>query len=321
MPRRKPLPPSRGSSASNEPLGIRELDRFSEASIKKWSGISRDVDELHDVLYFGLEPERRRLGPEIHAALQSAKPKAIQLDRWVRIVTYQYSLAPLSSAGSLHQYGGRFNIGIDVDEGNLRPWPTLYLAENFETSFRERFGLSSDERVDGLRPEELALEHGASHTAVFLRGSLNRLFDIREEACFVALATVLRRIKMPERATRLRKKLQIPPRGLFMAHTPRQMYDMVAKYNWRMWPAQFGLPAPSHILADLVRQAGFEGIIYRSSKGPGDCIALFTDRLTSGSYVELIDSPPPGTHHSRLDDQTAAFLAGWESVPANMRPR
>lgn len=321
MSSRKPVPPSKGPPTSKEPLGIRELDRFSEASLKKWSEMSRDVDELHDVLYFGLEPERRRFGHEILAALQSATPKAIQLDRWVRIVTYQYCLAPLSSAGSLQQYGGRFNVGVDVDEGNLKPWPTLYLADSFETSFRERFGLPSDERVDGLRPEELALEHGASHTAVFLRGTLSRLFDIREEACFMALATVLRRIKMPERATRLRKKLQIPPRGLFMSHTPRQMHEMVAKYNWRMWPAQFGLPAPSHILADFVRQAGFEGILYRSSKGPGDCIALFTDRLASGSFVELIDPPPPGTRHTRLDDHTAEMLAGWESVPANIRPR
>lgn len=321
MRRHKPLPPWKGSSGSNEPQGLHELDRFSEASLRKWETLSNDLDELHGVLYFALEPERRRLHVELIEALRSATPVALGVSRWVRIITYQYSNTPLTSAGSLHGFGGRFNLGTDVDEAPLKPWPTLYLAQDLETAFREKFGLASDQLTHGLTPEELALEQGMSHTTVFVQGSLSRLFDVREMSSFNALAAVLRKIKMPVRARQLKKKLQIPPQGLLMADTAKRIHETVSKHNWRMWPAQFGLPAPSHIVADLVRQAGFEGILYRSSKGPSDCIALFPDLLASGSFIELADSAPPQVDHVRLDEETANKLAGWDSVSPSLRPR
>ena len=41
----------------------------------------------------------------------------------------------------------------------------------------------------------------------------------------------------------------------------------------------------------FVKQAGFEGIIYPSTKGEGECIALFPDQLEgSDSYLELSDN-------------------------------
>ena len=114
------------------------------------------------------------------------------------------------------------------------------------------------------------------------------------------------------------KKLQIPPNSLFMFRTQKRLHESVAKHNWRMWPVQFDL---RHILAELVRQAGFEGIIYRSSKGPNDCVALFPDQMAGGSFVELTDPAPPEVAHVRLDEATASHLDGWDSVAPNMRPR
>lgn len=321
MPRRKPIPPSKGPSGSAEPRGLRELDRFTEASLHKWSILSKDLDELHDVLFFSLEPERRRLRSELIASLDAGVPIALQMQRWVRIVTYQYSHTPLSCAGSLQSYGGRFNVGVDVEESTLNPWSALYLAQDFETAFREKFALSSNETVNGLTPQELALEHGTSHSTVFVLGSLSRLFDIRDQVALRPLASILRKIEMPARARQLMKKLQIPSHALHMANNAKRIHDTVSKHNWRMWPVQFGLPAPSHILADLVRQAGYEGIIYRSSKGPGDCVALFPDQLASASFVELADAGPPQVAHSRLDELTASKLNGWDSVDSAKRLR
>ncbi len=104
-----------------------------------------------------------------------------------------------------------------------------------------------------------------------------------------------------------------------MINTPLRIHESVSKQNWRLWPAQFGLPAPSHILADLVRRAGFEGIIYRSSKAPGDCVAIFPDRMAGGSFVELSDTASSDVKHVRLDEMTASELDGWESVVPSMR--
>ena len=283
--------------------------------------MSEDIDELHDVLYFGLEPERRRLRTALVEALASTAPAGLSLQRWVRIVTFQYSDLPLSCGGSLRAYGGRFNLGVDVDEGALSPWPALYLAENFETAFREKFALASDHRVEGLTPQELALEQGISHATVFLNGNLSQLFDLRDAHRLHAVCAVLRKIRMPARARQLRAKLQIPPHGLFMAQTPPQLHRMVCQHNWRQWPVQFGLPGPSQILADLIRQAGYEGILYRSSKGPADCLAVFPDQLAKASFVELADAAHPGVKHRRLDTDSASALSGWAELRPSQAPR
>ena len=161
MPKGKPTIPARRATAPQEPRGILELDRFSEATLSQWSSASQDLDELSDVLHFGIEPERRRLRPELLTALQATPLTTMELSRWTRVVTYQYSLEPLSSAGSLKNIGGRFNAGVELDANTLNPWPALYLAEDYETAFREKFQMPHGELTEGLTPQELALEHGA----------------------------------------------------------------------------------------------------------------------------------------------------------------
>jgi hypothetical protein len=142
---KSPAVPSR-PPPPKEPRGILELDRFSEASLRQWLAVSRDLDVLQDELYFGLEPERRSLRADLIGALQQSSPVAIDLLRWVRVVTYQFSDAPLSCAGSLQYIGGRFNAGAELDANTLNPWPALYLAEDFETAFREKYQLPQDGR-------------------------------------------------------------------------------------------------------------------------------------------------------------------------------
>ena len=301
------------------PRGILELDRFDEASLRQWNAVSRDLDVLEDELYFGLEPERRSLRTDLIGALQSTAPIPIELSRWVRVVSYQYSLAPLSCAGSLQNIGGRFNAGAELDPNTLNPWPALYLAEDYETAFREKFQLPRDTRVDGLTPQELALEHGVSHTALFVKGQLARAFDMTLPRSLVAVANILRRVKMPARAREIQRKLKIPNGGIYMVQTGKQLHEMVLTHNWRMLPIQFGLPAQSHVLAELIRAAGFEAILYRSTKGSGRCLAVFPDRLDDASYVELVDASPPTVKHRRLDSSTAGELEGWESLPPRMR--
>ncbi|MCG8477244.1 MAG: hypothetical protein MI784_17395, partial [Cytophagales bacterium] len=57
--------------------------------------------------------------------------------------------------------------------------------------------------------------------------------------------------------------------------------------------------------------AGFDGIIYASTKGPKACVALFpTNFPGSESHVELADDAPRGTTHTRLDQETWREIAG-----------
>lgn len=315
MARNKHFPPKPRTPASAAPRGILELDRFTEASLRQWKTLSEDLDEMERVLHFAIEPERRRLRPELLAALEGAHSEPLTLNGWVRVVSYRFSLDPLSSAGSLRAYGGRFNAGSDLEPGTLDPWPALYLAEDFETAFREKFQMRSESLTDGLRPQELALGPQGSHVTVALHGCLTRVFDMTSATALDPLARVLKRIKMPVRARQLNKKLQIPNHALVMVQTGKRLYDAVLKHNWRVLPVQFDLPAQSQTVAELVRAAGFEGILYQSTMGPGKCLAVFPDRLAESSHISLTDQPPhPGTI-PRLDFSTSDKLAGWDTVP------
>lgn len=215
--------------AADGPLGLRELDRFSETSLERWNAASQDLDELHDSLYFGLEPERRRYRPELIAALTSVEAVELRIVRWCRAVTYRYSLAPLSCAGSLQFIGGRFNAGTELDAQTLTAWPALYVAEDFETAFREKFQLPSDSLMQGLTPKDMALGEGSSLANAMVSGQLMRVFDMTHATSLNAVSSVFRRIAMPPRAAKLRKKLGNSDAG--MVRTAGHAYDAVLKHN------------------------------------------------------------------------------------------
>lgn len=257
--------------------------------------------------------------PAMLAALEPSGDGPFEFENWVRLVSYTYSMQPLSSAGSLIGFGGRFNAGAALDEGTLTPWPCLYLAEDFETAFREKFQLTSTEQQEGLRPHELALTPNASHLTVMLRGRMSQVFDLTAPSALTKLAKVLEKVKMPERARSLQKKLQIPVNQLFMMRTARQFHDATVKHNWRVLPVQFGLPAHSHVLADLIRRAGYEAILYPSSKGSGKCLAVFPEALREGTFVAMQDKPPHIETLRTLDSGSSNSLAGWEILPVQQR--
>lgn len=318
MPKRRGASPSSAQHGRVGPPGLIELERFTESTLKQWKTYSQDLDELQQTLFFGVRPEQQRLQQEIIAALREAVPVGVELDGWCRIVPYRYSMEPLSCAGSLQGVGGRFNAGIDLDADTLAPWPALYLAADYQTAFREKFQLPQGAHQDGLTPEELALEHLSSHAAVVIAGRLHRVFDMTSVDTVAPVAKVLRRIKIPTKARQLDLKLRT---GARMVRTGQDLHDAACNHNWRTLPVQFGLPAPSHVLASWIRSAGFEAIQYRSTKGAGNCVAVFPGLIGADSFVELRDPAPESLKHARLDTDTAEALSGWESVPRQFWPR
>lgn len=321
MLRGKPAPPRpKASAPAQRTLGILELDRFSDESITRWNALSKDLDELQAALYFGVLPEQRRLRPELIAALGQTPPRALEFTRWSRVVTFQYSTEPLSAAGSLHAYGGRFNAGNDLDPGTLDPWPALYIAQDPETALREKFQMAATEQSGGLSRDELALTGTQSYASVSVSGKLSQLFDMTSPATLQAIAKVFGRVRMPANAREIQKRLRLASRDLYMVKTGQQLYTSALTQNWRTLPVQFGLPAPSHTLAELICAAGFEGILFRSTKSEGLCVAVFPELLVSDSFVQLADVAPAAVCHPRLDSQTADVLAGWNSLPSQKRP-
>jgi hypothetical protein len=316
---RKQQIPSKGVGSVPAPKGILELDRFSNADLAGWQKLSNDLDELNASLYFGTEPARRRLRLKICDALKQAGGISFEPQNWARTVTYQYSLQPLSCAGSLQSVGGRFNAGFELDDGTLNPWPALYMAEDFETAFREKFQLASTDLTNGLKPDELALEHAVGHTTIYLNGRLENIFDMTSFVTLNSVGKIFREVKIPKEASQLAKKLKIRDSSKIMVQNGQQLHSAIVKNNWRVWPMQFGIPAPSQTMAELIKAAGYEGILYPSSKGPGRCLAVFPENLSDRSHLDLIGAAPSAVTITRLDSNTANALEGWDSIPRNRR--
>lgn len=319
MPRKRggpavPVKP-KGAAAPNLLL----LDRFSEADLRAWGKHSGDLDELNRLLYFGLEPERIRRRDEILAALLEKPAPAIDFDCWVRFVEYQWALHPLSSAGSIRSFGGRFNIGMDVDECiNARPFPALYLGDCHETSYREFFQREQGDVSGGLTPQDLALTR--SYTAVRMRGRVERVFDVSDINALKPIASVFAKFKTPPQLTPIARRFNIGPAAALLVRTPTRLQEILQDQNWRSWPTQFGLPSPSQKFGELLLAAGYEAVRYRSSKKHGGiCLAILSSNMGTGSFVELVDQAPEGAL-IRLDMDSADSLAGWNHVPASLRP-
>ena len=278
------------------------LDQFTQNDLRTWQRMSDGFDSFHIRLYYHLEGLRNAHHEALCEAIQNARSTSIELTRWVRIVDYRYSLEPLSPAGSIVK-GGRFNIGNDINPSQFPPFPALYIAENYNTAYAEKFGVPESVKFDGLSGHELALRKPTSFSSVNILGKLNNLFDISKTANIREFVNIIKRFEIPTELKVLAKKLGMsPPYNLTEI---AQLKQSLLLNNWRAWPVQMQLPANPQIFGRLIMEAGFEGIIYPSIKGKGKCIAIFPENLAgTDSYVELSDKAPDGVVHMKLDAGT-----------------
>jgi hypothetical protein len=117
---------------------------------------------------------------------------------------------------------------------------------------------------------------------------------------------IIGKFRMNKELQQIARKLDM--KGSLLIYTGKDLYKSLLG-NWWDMPVQYGLPSNSQVFARFLRQAGFEGVIYPSTKGEGECIALFLDQLDgSDAVIELADKPPPQVVITRLDAKTATDL-------------
>jgi len=315
VPKRKgqhpPIHRAAGAAPSPE---LYLLDRFSEQNLETWARRSEDLDEVVRRLYFDTEPARIALKSEISDALNKKPGAPASFDGWVRVLGYRWSMAPLSCAGSVKTFGGRFNVGQDVEHAIGGPFPALYVGEDYETAYREYFQKEAGTTSEGLSPEELALI--GSLSAVRLRGHVERVLDLTDAAVLANACAVLRKIRMPRSVNDALRRLKVPRgKGPRMVQTPADLRRIFSE-NWREWPVVYGIPSASQVFGKLAVDAGFEAVRYHSTKHPTKhCLAIFPCNFGSDrSFVELVDAAPPGVSHVRLDIGTCDDLSGMNGV-------
>jgi hypothetical protein len=82
------------------------------------------------------------------------------------------------------------------------------------------------------------------------------VFDMTTFTSLNSVGAILRQVKMPREAEALKRSLKIASKDLRMIQNGSQLFDLITKQNWRINPRQFGLPAQSQVLAELIAYSG-----------------------------------------------------------------
>lgn len=286
-----------------------ELERFDQASLHQWLAAKSHLDAVQRALYFELEPLRQSRGRALLDALRSATLASYQFEGWGRILDYRYGMEPLSPAGSLKGIGGRFNIGADLSPGSFTAFPALYIAEDYQTAFAERFGNAVDAKIGVLTALEIVLRAPSSFVHVRLRGLVENVIDVGNLESLRPVAGILREFTMPKVVLQTARKLGLP-QAPWLIRSPLTLQRQLLHSNWRMVPQQFDLPSNSQIFGRLAVAAGLQAIVYTSTKGHGKrCLALFPQNWAGGgSFVEVTDTVPEGAKLTRLDGNTSSAI-------------
>jgi len=136
-----------------------------------------------------------------------------------------------------------------------------------------------------------------------VKGNLERVLDIRKPALLRGFTNLIRGFKLPPRVRKLGKTLG---QGSSEIITTIEMLDWTLHAtNWRAFPRLFAAPSNSQIFGHIAYNAGIEGIVYRSARGDGSCLAVFPRNFAhTSSFIELDDPTPSEDVPSRIDMTT-----------------
>lgn len=275
------------------------LDEFSTADLNRWQRFSELDQEYQIKLYYHLEALRAMHYDQLVASLEKYRGTSSSASNWWRMVDLRYSDNPLSPKGSV-LVGGRFNIGnVLAKTRRLEPFPVLYIAENEETARSEKFGNPAP--GSGLLNHEFALRTETSYSAVRLEFSLENMFDLTNAAKLVGFTSIISKFKLSRELIQLATKLKIKPP--YLVSKASHLRKLLLENKWRYYPAQYDIPSNSQLFGRMLKDAGYEAVIFPSTQNPKhNNIAIFVQNLEkSDSFVKLQDEAGGIIQHTRID--------------------
>lgn len=294
----------------NSPSNINQtttiLDKFSDTDLRAWENLSEDLDEFNIRLFYHLEALRTLHKNELCEQLGKVKRLSLEQSGWCRIVDYQYSHEPLSAKGSVIK-GGRFNIGSNLDGGKFSPFPVLYVADHQETAYIEKFGVVRS-AASGLEGHELALKKTSSYSVINIDFNLGNVFDLSLAANLKGFVEIISKFTLPTDLKDIAKRIgRKPP---FLVKDSAGLKAALLDEHWQYCPSQYGIPASSQIFGRLLKEVGFEAVLYPSTKKSSKkCIAVFLENLSdTDSFVRLSDAAPPTVKYTELNS------ANWQEL-------
>ncbi len=275
------------------------LEKITAAKLNQDRKFYERYSDYHLQLYAELYTQRTRYKETILDSLRAGTDVTLDVEDYVRILNLKYANDPVSPKGSIKFIGGRFNIGEDVNPEIVSNY-ALYIADREETAYNEKFrpGKTQSE----LTTEELHLiSKSTSYAYVKLTGTVSGLLDISDGDGLTEFLSVISRFKISQGCKALAKRAGIDQWTLVSNYD--ELFHMCLDANWRLHPSLLSIPATSQIFGNLVREAGYTGIIFPSTVHGGQCVALFPENFDDNSMVCAKD-PTDQTNQSCLDSES-----------------
>jgi hypothetical protein len=284
------------------PSGELLLEYFSDQDLIAWRTRGADIQKYHYLWYFELERQRASVQLQLLEALGVVSGISIDLAGWGRSLAYKYSSTPLSCVGSLKWVGGRFNYGIDIDSTRFAPFPALYLAEDMETGLREMQGLTRETTRAGLTASELNLcaKNGVAWVAI--AGNVSNIFDLTNPDGLSGLVRVISKFKLSRDVRTAEDRLHAKP--LKLVTTTEELFASIMTESWREIPTLVSTPSNSQLFGHLLSLAGFEGVLYSSTRTRKRNLALLTRQFENSTSVIRAISPPATATQCELSSLT-----------------
>ena len=277
----------------NQDLGKRVnhlLEEGTVESLTKGKQLSQDNLKYQWDFYSELAFQRGVIQDKLLSAIAQSCLTDFKFKSWQRVIGWKYSHHPLCTIGSIKQYGGRFNIGEDISQGNtLKTFQAFYLAEDQATAQVEALG--SQVSSEKLTVEDVALTNKSSYSCISISGSLDKVIDLTKKSSLTKFVRLISSFTIPQSIYDSAKRLGIPQPTLI--NTTTLLLDSFLSPSWRKEPAQFDIPANSQIFGQLAHQAGIDGILFHSTKTGKKCLAVFPSNFGGGSSSLVVDDEPP----------------------------
>lgn len=273
------------------------LDKFSADDIDRWKQSYQKLYEFYWDEYSYYAHQRTRKAESLkNAILEVCQPYTFK--DWYRCIDVRHMLKPLSAVGSkISLQGGRFNIG-QIDFGKFPSFPALYIAENQETSEREKFQVKKDNSV--FDAFDFGLVKKSSYGFVRMHGNIELVIDITND---INLKPFLKQIKKLVPSEEIIKKAQalgvnVPD----SIRTMKKLKETLTEWEWSSNPVVLDIPSNSQIFGLIAKMAGAHGILYKSKFYTGKCLAIFPENFNaSTSFVQTTDPMPTDQVIARLD--------------------
>lgn len=257
-------------------------------------------------MYF--QHERSKRFDKIKSALLK-NAQSHNFKNWHRIIDLKFINDALSSVGSiLNDPGGRFNIG-NLNEIKFSKFPALYIAEDWETAYREKNQVAPMEAHNGLTADELSMTNSNSTVDLLVQGNLEFILDLTNENVLLDFYEVIKNIKLPKGLETEAKKLNIAIP--YHVRSKSELIKSILQSNWRDMPVQVDVPSNSQIFGQLAYESGIEAVLYPSRmSSEKKCLAIFSKNFEkSNSYVKIQDQNIPDViKHSELNSDSYLYL-------------